>query len=163
MKKFRDLEFELHPAGFGSQAIIHFENGYGVSVVSGEIYYASEDNPYEVAVLKNGRLCYDTEITDDVIGYCDRYDVENIMEKVQKLEKPKSYNTNRFESFVKSEETTYKTACKSAIEKEGKIPIEITIKIGKIEFTYKLETDIETIKNGYDIEPYTVKLKTWEG
>ena len=33
MKRFDDLEFNLHPMGSGVQALIEFENSYGASVV----------------------------------------------------------------------------------------------------------------------------------
>lgn len=41
-----------------------FDNGYGASVITGGIAYCNETQPYELAVLKRGELCYDTPITD---------------------------------------------------------------------------------------------------
>jgi hypothetical protein len=31
------------------------------------------------------RLCYDTPVTDDVLGHRDEQDIENIMEEIQAL------------------------------------------------------------------------------
>ena len=96
MKTFDDLKFKIHPASlnmsvftlmnhFGDQAKIFFDNGYGVSVVTGTAAYGE----YEVAVLKGKEddysLTYDTPITDDVIGCDNKDEVNEIMKKVQEL------------------------------------------------------------------------------
>ncbi len=87
--KFSDLEFKSHPAVPGEEAIhalSFFPNGYGVSVVRFPGSYGYEEGLYEVAVLKGTaddyELCYDTHITDDVMGHRDEEDVENIIEEV---------------------------------------------------------------------------------
>jgi hypothetical protein len=89
MKTFKDLKFETHPNfgyGFDTQATMNFENGYGVSVVTGDAAYSSESQPYEVAILKDDKLCYDTHITNDVLGHNTEESVTHIMEQVQNLE-----------------------------------------------------------------------------
>ena len=53
----------------GEQWKFKFDNGYGASVITGGIAYCNEAQPYELAVLEYDELCYDTPITDDVIGY----------------------------------------------------------------------------------------------
>lgn len=77
--------------GIGTTARMFFDNGFGVSVVSGHLFYCTEEAPYEVAVLKgteeNFRLCYDTDITDDVIGYNTEDDVTEIMKKFRHYDK----------------------------------------------------------------------------
>jgi hypothetical protein len=93
--KFADLEFKPHKFEHGIHAKHEFDNGYGVSVLrfnitllSGEVVqgsYGSLEGLYEVAVTKGGKPCYDTPISDGVIGHCDEAEVENIMEKVSKL------------------------------------------------------------------------------
>ena len=88
MKTFNDLEFKIHPnniIGFKQAARMHFDNGYGVSVITGSGAYSDSEHPYEVAVLKDNDLCYSTHITDDVIGYNNEDDVTNIMRQVQEL------------------------------------------------------------------------------
>lgn len=89
MKKFEDLEFELindAPFMVGKKSRMHFDNGYGVSVVSHSYSYGGRDGLYEVAVLdKNGELTYDTPVTNDVIGYLTEEDVTDVMKQVQSL------------------------------------------------------------------------------
>ncbi len=87
--KFIDLNFQPHTISGGVQARHFFPNGYGVSVVRFPGSYGYVQGLYEVAVLKgtenNWELCYDTPITDDVLGHRDETDVENIMEEVEAL------------------------------------------------------------------------------
>ena len=89
MKKFEDLEFEqVNDAPFmvGKKSRMHFDNGYGVSVVSHSYSYGGRDGLYEVAVLdSNDELTYDTPVTNDVIGYLTEEDVSNVMKQVQEL------------------------------------------------------------------------------
>lgn len=74
----------------GSQVIYKFDNGFGASVVQHDFSYGSEDGLSELAVLKfNGdewNLTYDTEITDDVIGYLTEDDVKELLIRIEKLE-----------------------------------------------------------------------------
>ena len=86
MKTFKDLEFKKHSnLNFDTHATMNFCNKYGVSVISGEYAYTNEKYMYEVAILKDGRITYESGITDDVIGYCDEKKVTDIMKKVQEL------------------------------------------------------------------------------
>jgi hypothetical protein len=85
MKTFKDLEFKNHPMGQGVQARIYFDNGYGASVVRSEHTYGGSDGLYELAVLKNGNITYDTPITDDVIGYLTEEGVTEYLQKIQEL------------------------------------------------------------------------------
>jgi len=74
----------------GQQAILFFLNGYGVSVVWGEGRYGDGVDSWELAVLKgemdNWELCYDTDVTCDVMGWLDRSEVNKAIEDVYKLE-----------------------------------------------------------------------------
>ena len=89
MKKFEDLEFELindAPFMVGKKSRMHFDNGYGVSVVSHSYSYGGRDGLYEIAVLdSNDELTYDTPVTNDVIGYLTEEDVTDILKQVQEL------------------------------------------------------------------------------
>ena len=89
MKTFEDLEFEqLNDAPYmvGKKSRTHFDNGYGVSVVSHTHSYGGRDGLYEVAVLdKDGLLTYETPVTSDVIGYLSEEDVTDVMKQVQEL------------------------------------------------------------------------------
>jgi hypothetical protein len=65
---------------------ITFENGYGASVVRHEYSYGGKDGLYELAVLNSdGELCYDTPVTNDVIGYLRDIDVTDVLAKIQQL------------------------------------------------------------------------------
>lgn len=86
MKQFKDLQFNTHPGHLvGVQARIQFENGYGASVVKTPYTYGGKDGLYELAVIKNDEICYDTPITGDVIGYLRPEDVTDVMVKIQQL------------------------------------------------------------------------------
>lgn len=96
---FRALQFVTQdfglPDGMGmkysasKRASYNFDNGFGVSVLFGTLYYSNGIDSYEVAVMRNGGVCYDSGITDDVISRISRYEVSEIMHKVQSL--PKGY------------------------------------------------------------------------
>ena len=84
--KLNDLDFNSHPTGIGGTQAKHtFPNGYSVSVITGSMFYTSNASPYEVAVLKDGKVCYSTDVTDDVLGYQTAADVEDVMRRVEKL------------------------------------------------------------------------------
>ena len=95
MKTFKDLVFETHKVGTGLHARMEFENGYGVSVIrfklpsiaGMDLGYGSytSGSTWEVAVMRRGKICYDTPITDDVLGHQTSKDVTKIMVRVQKL------------------------------------------------------------------------------
>ena len=90
MMTFEDLNFDRHPAGDGIRAVHNFSNGYGVSVIRFTIMghsgsYGSEKGLYEIGILKDGKLTYETPITDDVLGYQTEADVTEIMAKVEQL------------------------------------------------------------------------------
>src|SRR6056300_1146000 len=64
-----------------NQTKYSFPNGYGASVISGEGI-----NRFEVAVLEaDGSLCYDTQITDDVIAGLSVEGVYKILDKISHL------------------------------------------------------------------------------
>lgn len=87
MKTFKDIEFKTNPMGadFGIVSRTKFDNGYEVSVVRSEYSYGGNKGLYELAIFKDGEICYDTPITDDVIGYLRPEDVTDVMERVEKL------------------------------------------------------------------------------
>ena len=97
MKSFKDIEFKPHSMGEGHHGLIFFPNGYGVSVVRfkrpysdrGYGSYTSNENEWEVAVITGNKdkweLCYDTDITDDVLGHLTEGEVDWVMLQVQQL------------------------------------------------------------------------------
>jgi len=84
MKTFKDLKFEPHNYHHGKQAVINFDNNYGVSVIFGT-GYSNGINNYELAVLYDNELCYTTKITNNVLGWQSVRQITNIMKKLQKL------------------------------------------------------------------------------
>jgi len=93
MKTFKDLEFKKHSIANSGierykdarQAELNFKNDYGVSVIFGSCFYSNGINTYEVAILYNGHISYNSGITDDVIGYLSEEKVSEIMVRVQSL------------------------------------------------------------------------------
>ena len=85
MKTFQDLEFKSHPMGEGVQSIISFDNGYAASVVQTPYTYGGDRGLYELAIFRDGSICYDTHITDDVLGYLTEGEVTKYLGQIQEL------------------------------------------------------------------------------
>lgn len=85
VKTFEDLEFQPHPyqvAGFREMAQCEFVNGYGLSIVNGSNAYC-DSKTYEVAILHNGKITYDTPLTNDVLAYQSKEDINKLIEIVR--------------------------------------------------------------------------------
>ena len=87
MTIFEELVFKSKPH-FGKFARIFFDNGYGASVITGGYSYANPGE-YELAVLKgnekNFELCYDTPITNDVIGWQSPEEITILLNEIKNL------------------------------------------------------------------------------
>ena len=46
---------------------------------------SGKDGLWEMAVLKEGELCYNTHITNDVIGYLSDADVKSTLKEIEQL------------------------------------------------------------------------------
>ncbi len=68
------------------QKIYSFPNGYGASVIKGPYSYGGPDGKWELAVLKNDEICYDTPITDDVVGRLNDPEVDRLLRQISQLE-----------------------------------------------------------------------------
>ena len=69
------------------KSVFKFRNGYSASVVCNPTTYGHSTGLFEVAVLdKDGRLCYDTPITDDVVGYLNFQGVADVLKYISELE-----------------------------------------------------------------------------
>ena len=98
---FDDLKFEPHPycikhpkAGDGVKATVDFDNGYGASVIRFPLSYGYEQGLYELAVFYKDDLCYDSGITDDVLGWLTPEDVTKYLQMIEALPaKQKKQNT----------------------------------------------------------------------
>jgi hypothetical protein len=81
---FSDLVFTPRRGG-GIAARLYFPNGYGVSVVRGDGTYGGPEGLYELAVLAEGRIVYDTPVTNDVLGWLTEGDVTERLNEVATL------------------------------------------------------------------------------
>jgi len=78
--------FEVTTRNGGGQLLFKFPNGYGASlIIGGSFAYGG----LELAVIEWGvdgySLVYDTPITDDVIGYLIREDIEPLLDSIHAL------------------------------------------------------------------------------
>ena len=85
MKTFNDLDFQPMQFDVGIQARINFDNGYGASVIKSPHSYGGNQDLYELAIIKDNAICYDTPITDDVLGYLTEDDVTKYLSQIQEL------------------------------------------------------------------------------
>ena len=87
MKTFNDIIFKPNPMGaeFGIVSRTKLDNGYEVSVVQSPQSYGGDIGLYELAIFKDGEICYDTPITNDVLGYLRPEDVMDVIAKIEKL------------------------------------------------------------------------------
>jgi hypothetical protein len=88
MKTFKDLEFQTINDSFynGVTARIHFENGFGASVVKHDFSYGGKRGLYELAVLFDNELHYDNPVAmGDVRGFLTEEVVTELLLQIQKL------------------------------------------------------------------------------
>lgn len=70
----------------GDQYKFKFANGFGASVVRHSFSYGSDEGLWELAVLgRDGRLTYDTPITDDVVGRLTEGEVADLLVRIEAL------------------------------------------------------------------------------
>ena len=65
--------------------VIEFENGYGASIISHDYSYGGCQGLFEVGVLHDGILVYDTPVTKDTIGWLDFAGVAAILKDIEEL------------------------------------------------------------------------------
>ena len=80
----KKITFKNSPP-YGIQKEYAFENGYGASVICHEGSYGHEVGLWELAVLWQGDLCYDTPIANDVIGDLTEAEVNDHLERIEAL------------------------------------------------------------------------------
>lgn len=89
MKTFNDLIFGQHINNNikeTKQARMQFDNGYGISVLLGGYgIYSNGIDTYEVAILYNDELCYDSGLCDNILTYQTQEQITELMEKIQLL------------------------------------------------------------------------------
>ena len=82
MKTFKDLTF-VPGIGRMKRAELFFENGYGISVLTGPGSYTDEDRPYEAAVLDRKGRC--VNVPGLVKYYLTEEEVNSYMELIQSM------------------------------------------------------------------------------
>lgn len=80
---FKELEFYPHEVLSGEHARYTFPNGYGISVINGPGTYSSKGT-YEVGILYNGYLIYNTPLTDVVLSEQTPKDIDTILSIMEK-------------------------------------------------------------------------------
>ncbi len=81
-------DFRLLPSNKingGIQYKASFPNRYGASIVQHNFSYGKEQGLWELAVLKDDDLSYDTPITNDVLGYLTEQEVNEILDAIEVL------------------------------------------------------------------------------
>ena len=66
----------------GESMVVFFPNGYGASVVRNQFSYGHETNLWELAVLKDGDICYTSNVTSDMVGFLTLERVEELLEQI---------------------------------------------------------------------------------
>lgn len=82
-----------HPSGFTGWALNYkFPNGYGASVVRYQSLggfigsYGATENLWQLAVLdESGNICYNTPVTNEVLGWLTPEDVNAALSQIQAL------------------------------------------------------------------------------
>lgn len=81
--------YEVRPADFyhTERQRWLFSTGHGleVSVVRGSTTYGGSQGLFELAMLEDGRCCYTTPITSDVLGYLSEAEVLETLERASML------------------------------------------------------------------------------
>ena len=81
-----DYCYETNDVYGGIQKLYQFDNHMGASVIRHDGSYGSDRGLWELAVLNEaGSLCYDTSITDDVIGNLQWKEVSTLLRRIQGL------------------------------------------------------------------------------
>ena len=81
MEITKDAKFTNHSDSRMQRIRIMFPNGYGASIIKGDGSYG-----VEMAVITDEGPCYDTDITDDVIGNIkDLEELNGYLERIKAL------------------------------------------------------------------------------
>ena len=88
MKNFKELP--SRSVNNGIQYIFKSDNGYGVSIVQHEYSYGGRVGLWEIAVTKYDEdgewdICYDTPITNDILGHLSESEVIDYLTQIEQL------------------------------------------------------------------------------
>jgi hypothetical protein len=70
---------------YGQRLRLNFPNGYGVSIIRSPLTKGGLHGRWEIGVLYDDDLTYDTPITSDVLGYLRKDDVARVVAQVVAL------------------------------------------------------------------------------
>lgn len=88
-EEFKDYLLKRKLIFDGVQYLFRFPNNYGASIIKHLGSYGSSRDLWELAVLRfegdKWDLTYDTEITDDVMGYLTNQDVLDLLQRIRDL------------------------------------------------------------------------------
>jgi hypothetical protein len=76
-----------HSKNGGTQTIYRFDNDYGASIVNHSFSYGIEMAvvKFTGSTIQDFDLCYDTPITNDVLGHLSPADVEMYLKQIEAL------------------------------------------------------------------------------
>ena len=87
MTDIKDLNFKKSKMPKGVFSTVNFPNGFGASIICNDMSYGGKAGLFEVAVIDSkGNITYDTDITDDVLGWLDEKDVERTLDAIRQLD-----------------------------------------------------------------------------
>ena len=69
----------------GYRRKIDYPNGYSASIISNDYSYGGDRGLFEVAVIHDEIIVYDTPVTKDVVGHLDFAGVCNILKDIEEL------------------------------------------------------------------------------
>lgn len=69
----------------GIHYVANFATGFGISIIKHSSSYGHEDDLWEIAVLKDGKLFYRTPVADDVVGWLNDEQVLSYFIRIAKL------------------------------------------------------------------------------
>jgi hypothetical protein len=64
---------------------IDFPNGYGASIIRTPFSYGGPAGLWELAVMKNGAITYDTPVTTDVCGHKTDQEIAVLLNRIRNL------------------------------------------------------------------------------
>jgi hypothetical protein len=86
-EKFKEYVFidEEHVIFWGRMVRYRFPNGFGASVIENSESYGVELAVLEFSESEYGCITMSTEITDDVIGFIEDEELDEILERISRL------------------------------------------------------------------------------
>ena len=84
--KINFLDLPMTKVPMGIRYAFKADNGYGASIIQSMYSYGGDQGLWELAVLDDKReLCYDTPITNNVIGYLEEDEVNELLKRITEL------------------------------------------------------------------------------